>query len=181
MKHIVKIIVVLLFTLSNVYGQHSQDRKEVSEIIRAQDSIPRKVFLDSTFLPNMKVNVKNTIQIWDCLSKTKNHIYSLCDLRLKFADHDSALKFHKKYLEYNSEKGPEITNHKIDSKGADAFKVFNGSYFYNQMFSSGGLQIYCYLFVVDNYYVKVYIVCNKNYKPEKFQDLVKDIINRIKK
>ncbi|MEI6752144.1 MAG: hypothetical protein WCK78_03155 [Paludibacter sp.] len=181
MKYIVRIIVMLLLTLSNVYGQHSQDRKEVSEIIRAQDSIPRKVFLDSTFLPNMKVNVKNTIQIWDCQSKTEKHIYSLCDLRIKFANHDSALKFHKKYLQYNSENGPEIRNHRIDSNGADEFKVFNGSYLYNQMLSSGGLQIYCYLFVVDNYYVKVFITCNKDYKPEKFQDLVKDIITRIKK
>jgi hypothetical protein len=181
MKHILTLIIALSFTLTNAYGQFSKEEKEILEIVKSQDSIPRSVFLDSTLLANMKVKVTNTRQIWFSKSKTEKHIDQLFDIRLKFANHDSALAFHKKYLGANSEYGPEIKKHKIKYKGADEFEAFNGADMVNKMVEPYGLQMYCYLFVVDNYFVKIYVTCNKDYKPEKFQDLVTDIINRIKK
>lgn len=50
----------------------------------------------------------------------------------------------------------------------------------NKLFSSFDLQVYCFLFVVDNYFAKIFITCNKDYEPEEFQDIITEAIKRIK-
>lgn len=180
MKHITSLIIIFTFAMSNVYSQNTKEETEIIEIINTQDSIPRNVFLDSTLLANMTSRSMNTRQMWYSINRTEKHIDQLFDIRIKFENHDAALKFHKKYLKTNSEEGPEIKKHKIKSEGAEEFKVFKGEKTVNALVENFGLQMYCYLFVVGNYFVKVYITCSKDYKPNKFQNLVSDIISRIK-
>ena len=180
MKHISILIAVFLFAISNTYGQFSQEGTEILKIVRSQDSIPRSIFLDSTLLKNMDVKAMNTRQIWFSMDKTKKHLETLFDIRLKFVNNQAAMEFHRKYLGANSEYGSEIKNHKITYKGANDFKVFNGTKLVNDMVEPYGFKMFCYIFVVDNYFAKIYITCDKSYKPEKFQNLVTDIIKRIK-
>lgn len=181
MRHILVFIVACLCTQVGVYAQFSKEEKEILDIVQAQDSLPRNIFLDSTLLSQMRLVRTNTRQVWFSTNRIEKHIEQLFDIRLKFEDHNAALKFHQKYLNENSEFGPEIKKHKIKSAGAEEFKVFKGTSIVNKMVEAYGFQMYCYLFVVDNYFVKVYVCCNIDYKPEKFQHLITDIIARIKK
>lgn len=179
MKYLLTFITLVLFT--HVFGQFSKEESDVLEIVNKQDTLPRDIFLDSTLLKNMKVSTSNARQVWFSTSRTEKHIEQLFDIRLKFENHDSAMVFHKKYLGINSEYGPEIRKHKINYDGAVDFHVYKGADMVNKMVAQYGLQMFCYIFVVDDYFVKIYITCNKDYKPEKFQELVTDVILRIKK
>jgi hypothetical protein len=180
-KHISILTILLTFSINPVLSQFSKEEDEVLEIVNSQDSLPRNIFLDSTLLVNMKLQATNTRQIWSSKSKTEKQIDQLFDIRLEFPTHDAAMDFHQKYLAGNSEYGPEIKKHKIPYAGAGEFRVYKGTDLINKMAEVYGLQMYCYPFFVENYFVKVYITCNKEYKPEKFQDLIGVIISRIKK
>ena len=172
--------IIFIFVFANSYGQNSKRDNEIYEIEKNQDSIPRSVFLDSTLLPNMTVVINNTRQVWSSNSKNDKHIMQLYDIRMRFKDHKAALAFHKKYLRENSEFGEEIFDHSINSTGADEFRVFRGTAALNALSAQMGYQMFCFLFVVDNYFVKIFISCNKTYKPEKFQDIITEAIKRIK-
>lgn len=175
------ITVFLLLLCGSVFGQFSKKELQLDSIFSTQDSLPRSVFLDSTLLGKMQVKAWKAQQTWFSTDKNEKHIEMLFDIRCRFSTHDSAMAFHENYLDLNSEYGPEIKQHNIKTKGASGFKVFRAPALINGMAAQSGLQMYCYLFVVDNYFVKIYVNCNKSYGPEKFQDLITESIKRIKK
>lgn len=59
MKFIILTLLYSTCAINNIFGQFPKEEREIMDIIIAQDSIPRNVFLDSTLLPNMKVNATN--------------------------------------------------------------------------------------------------------------------------
>jgi hypothetical protein len=180
LKYFLAIPAILLLSIPRSMAQPAGREKEIMKIVNSRDSVPRSVFLDSVNLPEMRMRRSNTRQVWMTNGTNDKHLNQLFDIRLPFATHDSALWFHRHYLSENAEGGPEIIKHRITATGADELRVYRGSALVNGMVKQYGLQMYCYLFVVDNYFVKVYICCNIKYKPNKFEPLITDIIRRIK-
>lgn len=171
---------LLLFGLFSSFGQNSEREKELIAIEQNQDSITRLVFLDSTELTNLKLLYSGkTRQIWRSTSRVTQNIEQFYDIRLQFESKKKALAFHKDYWRENSEFGPEIKKHKINIDGADAFRVFKGENMVNQMIERFGLQMYCYLFVVDNYFVKFYISCKAEFEPTIIQPYLTKVIAKI--
>jgi len=172
-------IILFLLIYITTFGQYTQKELEVSTIFEQQDSIPRSVFLDSTMLPEMKFYGTNARNVWSSKNHNGDEIEQFYDIRLSFKTHEEALAFHEKYLEENSEYGPQIKKHKLKTVGASEFKAYEGSKPLNSMIKGYNLQLYCFLFVVDNYFVKCYTSCPLDYKPESFQAIINDIIQRI--
>jgi hypothetical protein len=174
------IITLQLLFASNVLAQ-SKREQELIKLEQQQDSLPRSLFLDSTELKDLKLVYRSkTRQIWRSPSKDTKHINQLYDIRIKFESKEAALAFHKKYWKENSEFGPEITDHKIKHKGATEFRVFSGTDAYNKMIAPYGLQIYCYIFVVDEYFVKFYLSSSIEAKPTVIQPYLKRVIKKVR-
>lgn len=169
-----------LLGLANVFGQNSQTEEALFAIVEKQDSIPRAVFLDEILLPNMQVSRSNTRQVWAAMATGEQAIEQLFDIRLKFDNKTEALAFHKKYLKLNSENGVEIKKHSLKAKDVTALKLYKGSALVNSLMATYGFQVYCILFVVDNYFVKLYITCASEAKPKAFERLVAAIAKKIK-
>lgn len=164
------------------FGQFGGREKELIEIEKKQDSIPRSAFLDSTMIKNLNlVSSGKTRQIWYSTTNEIQEINQFYDIRLKFESKEEALFFHKKYWKENSEFGPEIKKHKIKTTGTDDFRAFKGAESINQMIARYGLQIYCFIFVVDGYFVKFYVSCSKDSKPDIIQPYVDNILGKLKK
>ena len=178
---------VLLFIsciqIGTSFGQFSPAENEMMEIVKQHGStIPQEIFLDSSTVKHMQLaNATTWRHVWSDIDDSIKHVMQFYDIRLKFDSKKDALKFHKSHLGLNSEFGPKIKLHGIKSEGADAFYVFSGSKVYNQMMEPYGFQIFCILFVVDNYFVKLYVTCLKEYTPAEFQSFVTEAIRRIKK
>jgi hypothetical protein len=178
-----KIILSTLFILTSLlsFGQFSERERELIEFEKKQDSIPKSVFLDTTDIKNLKlVYSGNTRQVWRSTNKETQNIEQFYDVRLKFDSKEKALTFHKEYWKENSEYGPEVKNHKIKVNGTEDFRVFKGSDMVNQMVAQYGLQMYCFIFVVDNYYVKFYISCKKELEPSIIQPYLDSVIKKVK-
>jgi hypothetical protein len=175
------LLFLCLFATANVLAQTGREA-ELMKIISEQDSIPRNVFLTFSDADSMRLQSTNWRQVWSSHSRI-NHIGQLYDIRLKFKNHKDALAFYKKYLKENSEEGLEIKQHTVVAKDAEEFRIFGASAEVDKMTKMFNLptQMFCYLFVVDNYFVKVYVSCNIKYEPNKFQPLITDIIQKIKK
>lgn len=179
-----KKIVLLLFTFCTVYSnaQFSEKENEMMEIVKENgSSIPPSVFLDTTILVDLQIaNSTSWRHIWMDIEDSTKQIMQLYDIRLKFDSKKKALKFHKKFLGLNSEYGPEIYNHKINFNGASKFSVFSGSPEFTKMMDPYGYKIFCILFVVDNYFAKIYLTCAKEKNPADFQKIVSSAIIKIK-
>jgi len=176
-------IVLTLFFLTSLlsFGQFSEREKELIEFEKKQDTIPRSVFLDTTDLQSLNlVYAVNTRQIWRSTNKETQNIEQFYDIRIKFDSKEKALSFHKEYWKENSEFGPEIKKHKINVKGTEDFRVFKGADLVNQMVAPYGLQMYCFIFVVDSYFVKFYISCKKELEPSIIQPYLDMVISKIK-
>jgi len=176
-----RLLFIPLFVLfcSTSYGQDSPEELELLAIVDQQDSLPRSVFLDSTLLPDMKFYGTNTRNVWSSKSHSGKVMEQFYDIRLVFKTHEEALAFHEKYLELNAEYGPQIKKHKLKTVGASEFKAYEGSELLNSMIKEYNLQLYCFLFVVDNYFVKCYISCPLDFKPTAFQAIINDVIQRV--
>ena len=162
-------------------AQYSERENKLIAIEQDQDSLPRSIFLDSTDLPALKkVLTVNSRQIWRSTGQQTQNIDQLYDIRIRFDSKEKALEFHKEYWKENSEFGPEIKKHKIDVSGTEAFRAFSGADLLNGMSARYGLQMYCYLFVVDNYFVKLYITCKKELKPDVIQQQLNSVVRKIK-
>lgn len=174
---------IIFFALLSVqsFGQYNPEELELLAIVDQQDSLPRSVFLDSTLLPDMKFYGTNTRNVWSSKSHSGKVMEQFYDIRLAFKTHEEALAFHEKYLELNAENGPQIKKHKLKTVGASEFKAYEGSELLNSMIKEYNLQLYCFLFVVDNYFVKCYISCPLDYKPSTFQAIINDVIQRVQK
>lgn len=179
-----KILVYVCLIYSGFsWGQFSPAENEMMEIVKKNGAnIPSSVFLDSLIVKHMQIaNTTSWRHIWSDVDDSIKHVMQFYDIRLKFDSNKEALKFHKKYLGLNSEFGPRIKRHGVNFDDAEAFYVFSGSKVYSKMMEPYGFQILCYLFVVDNYFVKLYVTCLTEYTPLEFQGFVTEAIGRIKK
>ena len=172
--------ILFLWTISS-FAQFTNAEYEVMEIVNKQDSLPRKIFLDSTILKNMDVWESNTRNVWSSKNNDKKNIETLYDIRLRFSSHDSAVYFYQKYINENAEFGKEASNSNIKSEGAELFKLFYAPETLNKLMIPYKLHMFCYIFIVNNYFVKLHITCNKEFQPEKFQYLIDEAIKRLKK
>lgn len=164
------------------FGQFSEREKILMDIEKKQDTIPRSFFLDSSDLKNLNlVYAGNTRQIWRSTNKETQNIEQFYDIRIKFDSKEKATSFHKEYWKENSEFGPEIKKHKITEKGTTSFRVFKGADLVNKMVAPYGLQMYCFIFVVDSYFVKFFITCKKEQEPSIIQPYLDSVISKIKK
>lgn len=177
------IVFICLMNIGSLWSQFSPAENEMMEIVKKNGAtVPPSVFLDSSTVKNMQLaNVTSWRHIWsDDADDSLKQIMQFYDIRLKFETNKEALKFHKKYLGLNSEFGPRIRKHGVNHEGADAFYIYSGSKVYSEMMKPYGFKIICYLFVVDNYFVKLYVTCLTEYQPINFQDFVNESIKRIK-
>ncbi|MBN1180728.1 MAG: hypothetical protein JXB49_00475 [Bacteroidales bacterium] len=172
----------MVITLAT-YGQDRDALRNLMDKVNQQDTLAREVFLDSTLLQDMKLtHALNWRQIWTFADVNTKNIDQFYDIRLKFNTEAEALAFHKKYMDINSENGPEIKKHKIQIEGVKELKVFTQNATASKMFlEPNGLQALCYLFVVDNYFVKFYITCSKEYKPDYFVPYIEAAREKIRK
>lgn len=169
-----------LIPLSSI-GQNSSREKELMAFEMKQDSLPRSIFLDSTDLRTLKQEfVGKTRQVWKSTKRETQKIEQFYDIRIKFDNQQEALDFHKKYWKENSEFGSPVKKHKVNTLDTEDFRVFNGNNVVSQMVAPYGLKMYCYIFVVDNYFVKFYISCRIDFEPNDIQPYLDSTISKIK-
>ena len=175
---------LLLLCLISAYSTNGQISERVKALIKfekGQDSISRTVFLDASEIKGLKLMLQsNTRQIWRSTNSTSQDIEQFYDIRFKFDSNAEALAFHKEYENENAEFGPKIKKHKVKTTGAEEFAAYKGATMVNKMSAPYGLQMYCYLFVVDNYFVKFYISCKKTLAPNIIQPYLTAVIKKIK-
>jgi hypothetical protein len=176
------LVLICLLQMEFSFSQFSAEENEMMEIVKVHGiDIPPSLFLTESTVKHMQLaNANSWRHIWSDIDDSIKHVMQFYDIRLRFDGKREALKFHKKYLGLNSEFGPKIRQHGIQSQGSDDFIVFSGSKVYNKMMDPYGFQIYCLLFVVDNYFVKLYLTCLKEYPPSQFQSYVTEAILKIK-
>jgi hypothetical protein len=162
-------------------SQFAMNEKEVARIMEIQDSLPRTVFLDSTKLQGMQVYAGKNFQYWEPRNVFNYKIKELYDIRLKFQNSDTAQKFLNHYLDVLSNNGNEIKNHKLILNGCQNLRVFTGNDWYNHKMADIGFQTFIYLFLVDNYLIKVEILCDYKFQPNKFSSLLNLIPPKMRK
>ena len=148
--------------------------QELMNIIKYQDSIPKSIFLDSADLRTVSLSYKsNTRHVWNDINDSIKSINQFYDIRLKFDSDSAALAFHKKFLPENSENGPEIKKPKIKVDGIKELGVYTMDKKKSEIFLEPyGFQALCFIYVVDNYFVKHYTTCLKEYKPSFFKSCI---------
>ncbi len=173
MKTFMKYVFVLSFifacpVMSN--GQYTERAREVIRIIDASDSIPDALFLDTGIIKRMTLTNKTRVRrVWTNFNDTQKHIHQFYDLRVRFDSDSAALAFHRDYIDESSEGGPKVKTKFKSPEGVEGLKLFTHDEKLGRLiYDPYGLQVYCYLFVVDNYAVKFYIVCPNTYKPDYF-------------
>lgn len=176
-----KITLLLLVFPYISFGQNREMLIQMMDVIKLQDTISREVFLDSTMMPNMKLSHElNWRNIWSDIDVKTKSIDQFYDIRIMFKTEGDAKAFHKKYLDVNSENGPEIKKHKIDVEGITDLHIYSHNATAARMFlDDNGLQAFCMVFIVDNYFVKFYITCLKEYKPDYFVPYIEAARDKI--
>ena len=171
-----------LLLSATLFCQFSAEESEMMEIIKINGAyIKNSVFLDTATIKNMKLaNNASWRHLWVDKEDTIKDIKQFYDIRLKFESKKEALKFHKKYLGLNSEYSEKIKLHGISTEGSDAFYVYKGGDEYSKMMDPYGYQVFCLLYVVDDYFVKQHITCLKEFTPQRFQNFVTTTIKKIK-
>lgn len=157
--------------------------EKIMKIVNSQDSLSRALFLDTKNLANLELTyASNTKNVWSAEEDSVLRIVQFYDIRLEFKSNRSALKFHKKYLLENSENGPEIKTHGIQMEGIDELKVYTQDPNVARIFLEPyGIQALCFLFVVKNYFVKIYTTCTREYHPTFFKTHLEAVRDRINK
>jgi hypothetical protein len=173
---------LLAFISFSAAAQFSKEEMEMTEIIKVNGAyISPKLFLDTNQLKDLKlVNSTSWRKLWSDIEDSSKNIIQMYDIRLKFESKKEAQKFHKKYVGINSEFGPKIANSNVKFTGALSPMVFGSSPNYEKMMGAYGYKTICFLFVVDSYFVKIYINCKNEIKPESYQNLVDSAIKKIR-
>ncbi len=181
MKHIILYVSLLFLCFTTLFSQGNEKERELIEILENQKPIPSSIFLNTTnFQPMKLVSSNNWRHIWNDVEDSIKTISQIYDIRVKFDSNKEATQFQKEFIKINSENGIKHRKHGIKFKGANAFYVFTGNEKVNSMMKIAGLQAYCLLFVVDNYFVKLYITTKTNTKVTHFQPLIDEAISKIK-
>ncbi len=181
-----KIVIITGFILScfQLNAQMNSPRiQEILKIVKAQKPIPRSIFLDQQDLPDLKLSYEsNTRNVWVLKDRDKVAPEQVFDIRLQFKSRKKAMAFHQEYLKENSESGLLITEPKFSVKKVADFKVYRGVQQEKMMEAMGlkGFTAYCFLMVVKNYFVKVYVSCKVKYDYKQLEPLLKKIAQRIK-
>lgn len=119
--------------------------------------------------------------MWNDVDDSIKSIQQFFDIRIKFDSNKAARKFHRDYLPQNSEHGTEVKNHRFKIYGVDDLKVYTQSEMMNALFLEPyGLQAFTFLFVVNDYFVKFYVTCRKDYKPKFFERYIIEARDKIK-
>jgi hypothetical protein len=120
--------------------------------------------MDADFLANFglqKMSVNDfRIIVWRNINMTaKDSITRLCDIRWRFKNNKEALAFHRKYINVNAEDGREIKDYHFTIPGAKELRVFRESAAITDLAKQQKMDpsFYYYIFVVDNYVVKVFV------------------------
>lgn len=168
MKSFLMIIFLVCPFLSK--GQVTPRMLEVMDIINANDTIPEELFLDTATIRNMFVSHRLKYRrVWNDINDSIKSISQFYDIRVRFDSDSAALAFHREYMEENSESGPKVKTRFKSPEGVKDLRVFTQDKQISKAFlEPNGYQAYCFLFVVDNYTVKFYIVCLTTYKPDYF-------------
>ncbi len=176
------LITCICFSKST-FGQFTLEETEMMEIIKVNGAyIKSSAFLDTATIKNMKLaNSTSWRNLWVDKEDTIKNIKQFYDIRLKFDSKKEAIKFHKKYLGLNSEYSEKIKLHGIKFDGAEVFSVYKGSKEYADLMEPYGYQVFCLLYVVEDYFVKQHITCLKEHIPSTFQNFVTTTIKKIKK
>ncbi|MBI1837261.1 MAG: hypothetical protein HYR91_08360 [Flavobacteriia bacterium] len=162
-------------------AQNTDQEKELVRILESQKPISTNLFVDPNIIhPMTLVSTINWRKVWNDKDDSLKFISQFYDVRLKFESNNEAIQFHKDYLKLNSENGIKHKHHGIKFEGANNFYVFDASEQINKMMNMVGMRAYCFLFVVDNYVIKLYLTCNIDSKPAKFQKLITEAISKIK-
>lgn len=184
MKNAFLFILLIVTTLITpfCFSQFTQEENEMMAIIKEHGAyIPKSLFLDTSTIKHMSLANSTTWRnLWVDQEDSIKNIKQIYDIRLKFDSQKEALKFHKKYLHLNSEYAPKIKSHGIKHEGSTDFQVYSGGVEYTKMMEPYGYQIFCFLYVVDGYFVKQYITCLKEYTPSTFQYFIDSTISKIK-
>ena len=180
---LLSLLITCIFFSKSTFGQFTLEETEMMEIIKVNGAyIKNSVFLDTATIKNMKLaNATSWRHLWVDKEDTIKNIKQLYDIRLKFDSKKEAIKFHKKYLDLNSEYSEKIKLHGIKFEGADVFCVYKGSKEYTELMEPYGYQVFCLLYVVDDYFVKQHITCLKEHTPSTYQNFVTTTIKKIKK
>jgi hypothetical protein len=180
---LVSLFIMSLLFSKPLFAQFTVEETEMMEIIKVNGAyIKNSVFLDTTTIKNMNLaNSTSWRHLWVDKEDSIKNIKQIYDIRLKFDSKKEAVKFHKKYLLLNSEYSEKIKIHGINFEGAELFCVYKGGNEYNQLMEPYGYQVFCLLYIVDNYFVKQHITCLKEHIPSVYQSFVTSTINKIKK
>jgi hypothetical protein len=172
MRTCLKAYLMILFLacpfLSN--GQVTPRMLEVMDIINANDSIAEELFLDTSTIRNMFVSDRLKYRrVWYDINDSIKSISQFYDIRVRFDSDSAALAFHREYMEENSESGPKVKTRFKSPEGVKDLRLFTQNEKISRAFlEPNGYRAYCFLFVVDNYTVKFYIICLTTYKPDYF-------------
>jgi|GEM_PF-2462941 len=177
------LISISTVTSNTTFAQFSEEENEMMEVVKLNGAyIPSSAFLDTSVIKKMKLaNSTSWRHLWVENADTAKKIKQFYDIRLKFDSKKEAEKFHKKFLLLNSEHAEKIKIHGIKSEGTSLFSVYKGGKEYAEMMDPYGYQIICFLYVIDDYYIKQYITCKKEFTPSDFQNFIDSTISRIHK
>ena len=180
---LLSLFITSLFFSKFTFAQFTAEENEMMEIIKINGAyIKNSVFLDTSSIKNMKLaNSTSWRHLWIDKEDTIKNIKQFYDIRLKFDSKKEAIKFHKKYIGLNSEYSEKIKIHEIKSEGADLFYIYKGGKEYLALMEPYGYQVFCLLYVVDDYFVKQHITCLKEHTPGMYQNFVTTTIKKIKK
>jgi len=182
MRKSIIVFFVSIFQLFNLFAQNTEQERELVRILESQKPIPTDLFINPNMIhPMTLVSTINWRQVWNDKDDSLKFISQFYDVRLKFDSNKEATAFHKNYLKLNSENGIKHKHHGLKFEGANNFYAFDASEQINNMMKMVGMRAYCFLFVVDNYVVKLYLTSTIDSKPVKFQKLITEAISKIKK
>ncbi|RYD81726.1 MAG: hypothetical protein EOP53_05625 [Sphingobacteriales bacterium] len=161
---------------------------EFDAIDRRNDMVPADAFLDSAFcarynMLRMSPKIVNRMVVYRNLNPQKEtDAIRLCDIRWRFKNHQEALNFHRKYIKENSENGNEIKGYKFTIPGAEELRVFRESNEIADWVKSQNtpMNFYYYIFVVNNYAVKVFVNGKTGFSLENGAAFAKQAVKRTK-
>jgi hypothetical protein len=180
---LLSLFILSLLLSKPLFAQFTAEEIEMMDIIKINGAyITPSVFLDTSTIKNMKLaNNNGWRHLWVDKEDTIKNIKQFYDIRLKFDSKKDALKFYKKYLGLNSEYSEKIKIHGIKFEGTEMFSVYKGGKEYTELMSPYGYQVFCLLYVVNDYFVKQHITCLKEHTPSTYQNFVTTTIKKIKK
>lgn len=170
----------LLFIYEYAIGQSVSKSEILAEFLANHPPLNDSLFLNPNCYHPMKIfHQSNWQKMWSDQPDSVQTISQLYDSRIKFNSKKDALRFQKDFLDLLTDKGEKITNPKISAPGAKKMMVFIPNEENKKLLEMVERQSFCFIFVKDNYFVKISVICSLQWSPDFFQPMVDDAIRRI--